>query len=96
MSCSTINPKWTSTGILKKTATILEDGSILSQTNEKERDFMIEIIESDSDYQEEVVSFIYTQTQRIILLVRDRLEREQPIIEFINNNQEVSEHGKNL
>lgn len=82
MACSTINPKWTSTGIVKQTATVLDDGSIYTPKMDNNRDFMVEVMEAETDYQKDVVDLIYRQTQRIIILVRDRLERERPLVEF--------------
>lgn len=88
MACGTINPKWTSTGILKKTATILETGEIITQTKDtKDRDFMIEIMESPQEYQKQVIDMIYKQTQRIVLLVRDRLEREKIVIDYLEEEE---------
>lgn len=79
MACGTINPKWTKTGAIGMNAVRFEDGSIIIKHNENEpRDFMISITEAPQEYQEKVVEALYGQTQRIILLVRDRLERERP------------------
>lgn len=79
MGCGTINPRWTKTGIIAMNAVQLEDGAIMVRSQKDEpRDFMISITEAPEEYQQEVVNALYEQTQRIILLVRDRLERENP------------------
>jgi len=79
MGCGTINPRWTKTGIIAMNAVQFKDGAILVRGREDEpRDFMISITEASAEYQQEVVNALYEQTQRIILLVRDRLEREKP------------------
>ena len=80
MACGTLNPRFCKTGIAANNALIEEDGSIIVKGEENERrDFMISITESPQEEQQKVVDCIYEQTQRIILLVRDRLEREKPL-----------------
>jgi len=80
MGCGTINPYWTKTGIIAMNAIQLEDGSIVVRggQNGGPRDFMISITEASTEQQHAIVDALYNQTQRIILLVRDRLEREKP------------------
>lgn len=58
----------------------LQDGSIIvkGDTEHGPRDFMLDITEASEEKQKEIIDNIYNQTQRIILLVRDRLEREKP------------------
>jgi hypothetical protein len=79
MACGTINPRWTGTGSVAMNAVQFKDGSILVRDRAEEpRDFMLSITEAPVAYQEEIINTLYEQTQRIILLVRDRLEREKP------------------
>jgi hypothetical protein len=80
MGCGTLNPRWCSTGTMATNAEYFENGEIIvkGESDTKRRDFMISITESPQEEQQKVVDCIYDQTQRIILLVRDRLEREKP------------------
>lgn len=79
MACDTINPRWSSTGNISANAIYNEDGSfIVKGESSQSRDFMLEITEAAPEKQETIVATVYEQTQRIILLVRDRLERERP------------------
>lgn len=73
MACDTINPYWCKTNMFRPN----EYGEVIIRANQ--RDFMSGIVEADIEYQRDIVRMIYEQTQRIILLVRDRLEREKPI-----------------
>lgn len=55
-----------------------EFGNIIMKGNDgNKREFMTDIIESGKD--EEVLYQLYKETARVIMLVRDRLEREKPI-----------------
>lgn len=55
-----------------------EFGNIIMKGNDSnKREFMTDIIESGKD--EEVLYQLYKETARVIMLVRDRLEREKPI-----------------
>lgn len=89
MACGTINPKWCRTGNIAMNAVQFEDGAIMvrSDNDRTQRDFLIEITEAPAEKQEEIANMLYEQTQRIILLVRDRLEREKPF-EILNNTEE--------
>lgn len=80
MACGTINPRWCKTGIVQANATFMNDGSVLVHGDENEpRDFMISITESSAEEQQKIVDSLYEQSECIVLLVRDRLEREKPI-----------------
>ncbi len=84
MKCGTINPRWAKTGVVGMNATMLPDGSFLvrgDKTDEK-RDFMISLIEAPEEEQEKIIKCIEKETQRVIFLVRDRLEREKPFEDF--------------
>ena len=86
MACGTINPKWCKTGIVGANARVLADGSIITKGDGSEdRDFMISLIEAPVEEQEKIVECIYGQTQRLILLVRDRLEREKPYLDTMED-----------
>jgi hypothetical protein len=81
MACATINPRWCNTGIVAGKAVRTDTGEIMvfGDEDDSRRDFMVEIVEAQEDEQSEIVEAIYEQTQRVVLLVRDRLEREKPI-----------------
>lgn len=75
MACSTINPYWMRNDASATNATVLKDGSIIS-FKEDMRIFGIEIFE-DGEEGKEIVDCLYRKTQIVVLLVRDRLEREK-------------------
>ena len=80
MACGTINPRWCKTGIAQANATFMDDGSVLVHGGEDgPRDFMISITESSAEEQKKIIETLYEQSECIILLVRDRLEREKPV-----------------
>lgn len=81
MACETINPRWCKTGIIAGRVARTDTGEIMvfGGDGEEQRDFMIQIVECKAEKQAQIVEAIYEHTQRIILLVRDRLEREKPI-----------------
>jgi len=61
-----------------------EFGNIIMKGNDgNKREFMTDIIESGKD--EEVLYQLYKETARVIMLVRDRLEREKPIETKLEN-----------
>lgn len=75
MACSTINPYWMRNDIPAANAALLKDGSIMSFGGDL-RAFGLEIFD-DEENGKEIVDCVYAKTQIIILLVRDRLEREK-------------------
>jgi hypothetical protein len=78
MACETINPKWCDSGSKVMTAIQDELGNlIVSGGDNEKRQFLTEIIESGKD--QAILYELYKETTRVIMLVRDRLEREKPI-----------------
>ena len=75
MACSTINPYWMRNDISATNAIISKNREIMSFGNDL-RAFGLEIFD-DEENGKAVVDCIYSKTQIIILLVRDRLEREK-------------------
>lgn len=75
MACSTINPHWMRNDISSTNAILKGDGTIMSFGGDL-RAFGLEIFD-DEENGKSVVDCIYNKTQIIILLVRDRLEREK-------------------
>lgn len=76
MACETINPKWCDSGSKVMSAIQDELGNIII-SGEKGRQFLTEVIESGKD--QDILYQLYKETARVIMLVRDRLEREKPI-----------------
>lgn len=80
MQCPSINPKWMEVGI---------KGGLLARENsagvteymefqaDDSREFLTQVLNSVDHM--EVINKLYKETQWIVLLVRERLEREKPI-----------------
>lgn len=77
MACETINPKWCESMDVGFNAIIRNDGTIEQYGNDSKRNFLTEIIESGNDLK--ITEAIYKETGRVVMLVRERLEREKPI-----------------
>lgn len=67
-----------------------EQGNIVV-SGEKGRQFLTEIIESGKD--QEILYQLYKETARVIMLVRERLEREKPIEAKLELIVEGEENG---
>lgn len=78
MACETINPRWC-TAVADEYSTLIlnPDGSIEQYSRDEQRNFLTDIIEAGQD--EEIIKKLYSETGRVIMLVRERLEREKPI-----------------
>lgn len=83
MSCDTINPRYTRTSENSSAAKINADGSIWIKENV--RDFGIDIFNSDTETQEKILDALYRKTQAVILLVRERTDREKNFEEVTND-----------
>ncbi|MED0680348.1 hypothetical protein P4T20_13775 [Aneurinibacillus thermoaerophilus] len=78
MSCETINPRWCTAGADGYSTLIMNtDGSIEQYSSDEQRNFLTDIIETGQD--KEIIEKLYSETGRVIMLVRERLEREKPI-----------------
>lgn len=86
MACSTINPYWMRNDVSAANAAVLKDGSIMS-FGEDLRAFGLEIFD-DEENGKEIVDCIYGKTQIIVLLVRDRLEREKIFAREAGENED--------
>lgn len=78
LMCSTIHPRWAQTlpeGVVTMKA--LPDGSFAQVEEKGKRQFLTDVLQ-EVDHQQ-VLDALYRQTALVILLVRDRLEREKPI-----------------
>jgi len=90
MACESINPKWCDSGTPIMAAYEDGQGNIVV-SGEKGRQFLTEIIESGKD--QEILYQLYKETARVIMLVRDRLEREKPIEAKLELIVEGEENG---
>jgi len=75
MACTTINPYWMGQDI-KAANAYAADGEITILGSPGIRGFGLEIFE-DNGNSRDIIDCIYEKTQIVILLVRDRLEREK-------------------
>jgi hypothetical protein len=83
VSCDTINPRWMRTGIqgrIELTPITDADGMVTAYVQPAPvdlREFLTPVLKKVD--QRKVVDRLYSETAYIVLLVRDRLEREKPI-----------------
>ncbi len=97
LMCASIKPKWAKTtpdGMI--TLHRLKSGELVEMQQNERRQFLTDLLrEADN---KAVLETIYKKTAYVILLVRDRLERERPYelqtagIEFIDEVDEVVEN----
>lgn len=79
LMCSTIHPRWANTlpeGMETVAMKPLPDGSFAEIREQGRRQFMTDLLQ-EVDHKE-VLDVLYRQAALVILLVRDRLEREKP------------------
>ena len=76
LACASIKPRWAKT-IPDGIVTLMQGpgGSLVEIGNEK-RQFMTDVLESADD--RAVLDVLYKKAAYVVLLVRDRLEREKP------------------
>lgn len=77
LMCPTIQPRWAKTipdGMV--TMRVLDDGSVAELQDQGRRQFLTDVLQ-EVDHKE-VLEILYRKTAIVILLVRDRLEREKP------------------
>lgn len=90
LMCSTIQPRWAKTipdGLVSMK--LLPDGCIVEVADKGKRQFLTDVLQ-EVDHRE-VLDILYKKTALVILLVRDRLEREKPI-EAKFETMEVIDH----
>lgn len=78
LHCPTIQPRWATTipeGMISMR--VLPDGSIAQVEDKGRRQFLTDVLQEISH--REVLDYLYRKTALVVLLVRDRLEREKPI-----------------
>ena len=78
LHCATIQPRWANTipdGVISMK--VMPDGTIAQVQDKGRRQFMTDVLQ-EVDHRL-VLDFLYRKTALVILLVRDRLEREKPL-----------------
>lgn len=78
LMCSTIHPRWAKTmpdGMVSMK--MMPDGSFAQVADRGRRQFLTDVLQ-EIDHRE-VLDILYRKTSIVVLLVRDRLEREKPI-----------------
>ena len=78
LHCETIQPRWANTrpdGVVSMK--LLPDGSFAEVVDKGRRQFLTDVLQ-EVDHRQ-VLDFLYRKTALVVLLVRDRLEREKPL-----------------
>lgn len=80
LCCDSLNPRWLRTGTLTASPLVaLGDGSYAElAARPEQREFLTGLL-SDPEAQRPVLRTLQRETSYVVLLVRDRLEREKPI-----------------
>lgn len=88
LMCPTIQPRWAKTipdGMVSMK--MMPDGTIAQVQDRGRRQFLTDVLQEID--QREVLDVLYRKASLVVLLVRDRLEREKPIeTRFIENENE--------
>ena len=75
--CGTISPRWCEAGVMNDIGLVsMGDGSLLGVSDDDRREFLTPII---AKCNEPAVRWLYKEPSWIVLLVRERLEREKTI-----------------
>lgn len=85
MSCPSINPKWMDVGINGRLTQF--GNEFMAFPNAEQREFLTSVLNA-ADH-DAVIERLYRETTWVILLVRDRLEREKPIESRFEIEEEV-------
>lgn len=78
LHCPTIHPRWAKTmpdGMVSMKQ--MPDGSFVQVADQGRRQFLTDVLQ-EVDHRD-VLDILYRKTALVVLLVRDRLEREKPI-----------------
>ena len=86
MMCSNINPKNMQAGIKGLTAIKNSDGTTEYMQFAESREFLTNVLKEVEH--KDVLNALYKETAWIVLLVRDRLEREKPLESMIETKEE--------
>ncbi len=88
LMCPTIRPQWARTipdGI--KSIRIMENGEMIEITDMGKRQFLTDVLREVNH--RAVLDYLKKKTALVILLVRDRLEREKPMEAFVIEKEEL-------
>lgn len=89
LHCPTIHPRWAKTvpdGVVSMK--MMPDGTIAQVEDKGRRQFLTDVLQ-EVDHRE-VLDYLYRKAALVILLVRDRLEREKPIeAKFIEEGEYI-------
>jgi len=88
LHCPSIKPKWAKT-IPDNMVTMKkqEDGSFIEVSDLGRREFLVEVL-AEADHRK-VLNVLYEKAALVILLVRDRIEREREYIEVNTTEEDV-------
>ncbi len=92
LHCETIQPRWTNTmpdGVISMKLDQLT-GELIQVADKGRRQFLTAVLQ-DVDHRQ-VLDFLYRKTALVVLLVRDRLEREKKIIETEGEYIDVAQY----
>lgn len=91
LHCPTIHPRWAKTipdGLISMK--MLEDGSVVQVQDQGRRQFLTDVLQ-EVDHRQ-VLDYLYRKTALVMLLVRDRLEREKSIEARFTENETEGEY----
>jgi hypothetical protein len=78
LGCSSISPKWATTGLPQEARyEKAQDGSLIELADKGRKTFLLDAINHTD--QAAVLEVLYGMAALVVLLVRDRLEREKPL-----------------
>ena len=92
LACASIKPKWARTEIMSGSYLEGPTGEIIIKGNENRREFMTGVIEDADD--RAVLDVLYKKAAYVVLLVRDRIEREKPYEAQFENFENVAGTGE--
>jgi hypothetical protein len=91
MDCESINPKWMKIATNNSPSLLQIDDYFIEFNNPLSRYFMTKIIDDLNMKDNDVIKLLKTNTSWIILLVRERLEREKQVenilLKEVNDNE---------
>jgi len=97
LACESIHPRWAKTlpdEEIMKSLTYGPNGEIIEIEEKGKRQFMTELL-GEADHKE-VLNWLEKKANYIVLLVRDRLEREKPIETKFNIIEGEGEDGEEV
>ncbi|MDZ7922736.1 MAG: hypothetical protein U5M23_01465 [Marinagarivorans sp.] len=86
LCCASISPKWMDVGINGR---LTQYGNEFIEFAGKKREFLTYVL-SDVNH-DDVIKMLYRETMWVILVVRDRLEREKPIEHTFTQDEDMKD-----